>query len=394
MRAPLRIRSDGEQRSTNLEQFFDLVFVFALTQVSTLLTHELNWTGAGSALFLLLVAWWAWIYTTWMTNWFDPDAAAVRVMLLFVMLAGLFMSIAIPRAFGALGLMFALAYVALQLVRNAFIVVGTDRAEPLHPSFERILAWSAWTGALWIAGGVLAGEARVIIWLVALICDYAGPFAGYWTPGLGRSQTSDWELEHAHFVERFQLFILIALGESITATGASAAAHSHLGGDRIAAIAVGFAITAALWWLYFDHVAARSAEDFAAAEDRGQLGRDAFTYLHIPIVAGIVLAAVANKIVIARPAAAPGAAQLLTIAGGPALYLAGHLAFRARMTATLSATRAAAILAIGGAGALGTLLPAVATEGLVTLILVGTVIVEVSRGRVTASRPGRARSTP
>jgi low temperature requirement protein LtrA len=245
MRASLRIRSDEEQRSTNLELFFDLVFVFALTQVSTLLARELNWTGAGSALFLLLVAWWAWIYTTWMTNWFDPDAAAVRVVLLCVMLAGLLMSIAIPRAFGALGLMFALAYVALQLVRNAFIVVGTDRAEPLHPSFKRILAWSAWTGALWIAGGVLAGEARVIVWLVALICDYAGPFAGYWTPGLGRSATSDWELEHAHFVERFQLFILIALGESITATGASAAAHSHLGGGRIAAIAVGFAITAA-----------------------------------------------------------------------------------------------------------------------------------------------------
>jgi low temperature requirement protein LtrA len=343
----LRRATDREQRATPLELFFDLVYVFAVTQLSHYLLEHLTIEGAAQTLFLLLVVWWAWIYTTWMTNWFDPDAVAVRGVLLVGMLASLVMAIAVPQAFGDRALAFAGGYVVLQVVRNAFIVAATQPDSPLLVAFRRILAWSCWTGALWIAGALLDGEARTTVWLVALAADYAGPFAGYWTPGLGRTEATDWELEHAHFAERFQLFVIIALGESIVVTGGTAS-EENLTLARWVAIGIGFVLSAALWWLYFDQIARRSADDFQAAEDeRGRLGRDAFTYLHIPIVAGIIVSAVALEVVIAHPDTTLKAAELLTLAAGPALYLVGHLAFRLRMEGSLSTRRLAAVGVIG-----------------------------------------------
>ncbi len=206
-----------------MELFFDLVYVFAITQLSHLLLDHPTVGGVLETLFLLLVVWWAWQYTTWFTNWFDPDALPVRLMLGAVMLASLVMSVAIPEAFGERGLMFALAYVAIQLGRTVFAVLalGTSvgTSHPLSGGFRRILAWFAAAGVLWVAGGLVEGEARYVLWLLALGLDYAGPAAHYRTPGLGRSHTEEWIIEGAHFAERCQLFVIIALGESILVTG-------------------------------------------------------------------------------------------------------------------------------------------------------------------------------
>jgi low temperature requirement protein LtrA len=342
----MRDHGDREQRATFLELFFDLVFVFAVTQLSHYLLRHLTVTGAAQTLLLLLVVWWGWIYTTWMTNWFDPDSVPVRVTLLTGMLASLVMAIAIPDAFGSRALAFAIGYVGLQVLRNLFIVVATKPQSPLHVSFRRMLAWSSWTGAIWIAGALVGGQARTVIWIAALVADYAGPFAGYWTPGLGRTAPTDWELEHAHFAERFQLFIIIALGESIVLVGATASSQ-NLTVDRWLAVAIGFMLGAALWWLYFDEVARRSVEDFkAAADERGRLGRDAYTYLHIPIIAGIIAAAVAVELVVAHPNEPLRGRELALLVAGVALYLAGHLAFRLRMIGTLAPKRIVAIAAI------------------------------------------------
>jgi low temperature requirement protein LtrA len=383
----MRQHAGEEQRATFLELFFDLVFVFAVTQLSHHLLHNLTTKGAAQTLLLLLVVWWAWIYTTWMTNWFDPDSVPVRVTLLVGMLASLAMAIAIPKAFGDRALPFAVGYVALQLVRNTFIVVATEPESPLHVGFRRILAWSAWTGAIWIAGALVGGDARTIVWIVALVADYAGPFAGYWTPGLGRTAVTDWEIEHAHFAERFQTFVIIALGESIVATGATASGQ-HLTGHRWIAIALSFVLAAALWWLYFDEVASRSAEDFgAAADQRGRLGRDAYTYLHLPIVAGIIVAAVGLELVIAHPDAALSARELAVLAIGPALYLAGQLAFRVRMIGTLARKRVVAIVAIGVA-----VLATSRSPALLSLACVAAVLAALS-GAETANRLRGARDT-
>jgi low temperature requirement protein LtrA len=285
----LRFRG-GEQRATRVELFFDLVFVFAITQLSALLVSDISFAGAARVLFLLLVVWWAWIYTTWMTNWFDPVHLSVRLVLIACMLAAFLMAIAIPDAFGERAGLFAGGYVALQWVRNTFVVLATDDSEPLHASWVRMWIGSLWVGLIWIAGAIVPDEgARMAIWIAALVLDYGGPLAGFWAPGLGRTEATEWELEHGHFVERFELFVMIVLGESIVVTGA-AASHLGLTPARSAALVVAFLGTTVFFWLYFDEVADRAGERLATAGPaRGRLARDAFTYLHIPIVAGTLV---------------------------------------------------------------------------------------------------------
>ncbi|MDX6692218.1 MAG: hypothetical protein QOG15_3675 [Solirubrobacteraceae bacterium] len=366
----LRFRSDDEQRATTVELFFDLVFVFAITQLATLLRHDLSFVGAGRVLFLLLVVWWAWIYTTWMTNWFDPAHLSVRLVLIVCMLAAFLMAIAIPHAFDSRAALFAGGYVVLQIARNTFVVLKSDDSEPMHRSWVRMWIGSLWIGAIWIAGAIVPDEgARTAIWGAALLLDYGGPLVGFWAPGLGRTQATEWELEHGHFVERFQTFVIIALGETIVATG-TVASQDALNAVRVLALAIAFLVTAVFWWLYFDEVAERSQARLAAAgEQRGVLARDAFTYLHIPIVAGIIVAAAGDALVIARPTSTPPADQLAVLVVGSSLYILGLVAFELRMTGSVAPTRLIAAVVVIALGPLGTLMPLVASYALVSAAL-------------------------
>jgi low temperature requirement protein LtrA len=375
----LRQRTEQEQRATNLELFFDLVFVFAVTQLSHLLGSHLTLTGAAQTALLLLVVWWAWVYTTWMTNWFDPDSPVVRCLLIAVVLASLAMAIAIPHAFGDRALMFALGYGSLQVIRNAFVVWATDRESQLHRTFIRILLWSIAVAVLWIAGALLDDAARATVWTLALAIDYAGPAAGYWVPGIGRSLAAEWEIEGSHFAERFQLFIIIALGESIVVTGTTASGL-HIDAARAAAIGVSFVISAALWWLYFDYVATIAQRRLATSDQSGALARDAYTYIHTLMVAGIIVAAVGDAVLIARPGATARGVELAALAGGPALYLAGHVAFRRRMAGTWSNKRVSATAALVAAGLLGALMPALACACLILAILITLIFSELLSG--------------
>jgi low temperature requirement protein LtrA len=210
-RGLLRARDGGEQPVTALELFFDLVFVVAVTQLSHRLLDHLTIGGALETLLLLVAVWRAWVDTTWVTNWFDPDRTPVRLLLITLMLVSLLMSVAIPEAFAEGGLMFALAYVTIQAGRTAFVVLVLEKYSSLGRNFQRILAWFAVPAVLWVAGGLLQGEARYVLWMLALVLEYTGPVAGFWTPGLGRSTTTDWTVEGGHFAERCRLFIIIAL---------------------------------------------------------------------------------------------------------------------------------------------------------------------------------------
>ena len=373
----------GEQRTTWLELFFDLVFVFAVTQLSHLLLNELNWTGAGKTAVLLFVAWWAWNYTTWMTNWFDPDATPVRLLLLALMLAALLMSIAIPQAFGARAALFAGAYVGVQVLRNGFATAVSPPGSSWRDNFGRILIWSVASGVLWIAGAVVPEGARVGLWLAALAVEVAGPLTMFWLPGVGSTTTLRWPIDPGHFAERFQLFVIIALGESIVVTGATASAL-HMDAARVTAIAVAFAISAALWWLYFNTVARIIGGGLAASDDPGRVARDAFTYVHIPIVAGIILSAVGDELLIAHPGQGLSAGGLVALCGGPALYLIGHLLLRFTFTHQISPTRSTATLALLPCALLGIVLPALATAALVLAVLVGLIAVEARRSRTRA----------
>jgi low temperature requirement protein LtrA len=336
---PLRPREEGAtQPITTVELFFDLVYVFAVTQLSHLILSDLSITGVAHAGFLLVIVWWAWIYTTWMANWFDPASPAVRAVLTAVMLASLLMAAALPQAFGEDGVLFACSYVVLQVGRNVAAASLIARGHPLRDVFERLVPWSAVSGVLWVAGSLLDGDQRLLVWVAALAVDLVAPFAGYWLPGRGRSTTTDWDVEGGHFAERCQGFMIIALGESIVVTGATAAS-AGLTATVVACLVIAFLETAALWWLYFGATAEQSRAVMSMSEDPARLARDAYTYLHLPIVAGIIAVAVGDDLLIREPHQALHGVALAMVLGGPALYLAGECLFHWRMTSSANAKR-------------------------------------------------------
>jgi low temperature requirement protein LtrA len=337
----LRPRGEGAtQPITTVELFFDLVYVFAVTQLSHLILGNLTVGGVTRAAFLLLIVWWAWIYTTWMANWFDPRSPGVQAVLTGVMLASLLMAAALPEAFGDHGVLFAVSYVTLQVGRNLAAASLLARDHPLRDVFERLVGWSAVSGALWLAGSALDGDRRLLLWIPAAALDLAAPLAGYWLPGRGCAATTDYDIEGGHFAERCQGFIIIALGESIVVTGATAA-DAGLTSTVVICLTIAFLETAALWWLYFGAAAEHSRAVMSTCDDPGRLARDAYTYLHLPIVAGIIATAVGDDQLIAEPHQPLHGVGLAMVLGGPTLYLLGEYLFRWRMTRTANTKRLA-----------------------------------------------------
>jgi low temperature requirement protein LtrA len=363
-----RRRHDADEaRVSFMELFFDLVFVLVVTELAALLLHDLSLRGVAKMLFLLLLAWWAWIYTTWTTNWFDPDTLSVRLVLLVGMLASMLGAISIPDAFGARAALLVVGYVGLQVVRNTFVLVATERGDPLYLPLLRFWRWNAVVAVVWLAGAFLDDGTRVAVWIAALVLDYTGPFVGHWLPRQGRTAAVEWQLVPSHFAERLYLFVIIALGESIFSAGITAS-RLALTPARLLAVVVSLLVAAAFWWLYFDYHAKRAQEELAAAGDeRGRLGRD-LTYVHIPIVAGIIVAAVASELVVAHPGDRLPGNELAVLAAGPAVYLLGGLALKVRVLGLVATQRLAATALIGGAVALGAVLPALAVWSLVAVV--------------------------
>ena len=370
MRSP-----EGERRATFFELFFDLVYVFAITQLSHHLLEDLTWAGAAEAAFLLCAVYWAWNYTTWMTNWFDPEVSAVRLVLVLVMLASLLMAVAIPEGFGDHGLLFAASYCALQVGRNAF-VVGVTPPGPFHRNFQQILTWSLLSVPLWVGGALVDGGARWGLWLVAFGLDLAAPLARFWLPGFGGGTPMiEWAIDAGHFAERFQLFVIIVLGESIILAGATAT-DVGLEASVVVALGVAFGSSVALWWLYFGQVARAAVRRMAADEVPGQVGRDAYTYLHLPIVAGILLTAVGDELVIAHPGDELGTAGALVTLAGPAMYLLGLVAFGARVGRHQPWTRVVAAVLLLAAVPLAADGDGLLVAGLATALLVALVVAD------------------
>ena len=376
----LRPRGVGEQPLTTGELFFDLVYVFAITQLSHVILDDLTIDGVARAAFLLLIVWWAWIYTTWMANWFDPASPAVRAVLTAVMLASLLMAAALPGAFGEHGTLFAVSYVALQVGRNVAAASLLRRGEPLRDIFERLVGWSAVSGVLWVAGAALPGDRRLLLWVPAAVLDLCAPVAGYWLPFRGRAATTDYDIEGAHFTDRCQAFVIIALGESIVVTGATAA-DAGLTGTVVLCLVIAFVETAALWWLYFGVVAERSREVMRTCEDPGRLARDAFTYLHVPIIAGIIAVAVGDDLLIAHPESGLHGVGLAMVLGGPALFLLGEALFRLRVTGAVDVPRLAVAALLVLLAPLGSAISALALCATVAAVLCALALWELRAGR-------------
>ena len=391
----MRVRGQGIARVTNVELFFDLVYVFAVTQLSHYLLAHLTVNGALQAALLLAMVWLLWVYTVWVTNWLDPEQIPVRLMLLGLMLVSLVMSAALPAAFGDSGLLMGVAYGVMQIGRSLFAVWAL-RGQPLLRTFQRVLAWCCVSGALAILGGLAPSVSlRAVCWLLAVGVDVLGSTTGFYTPGLGRSATREWDIEGGHFAERCHAFILIALGESILVIGATLAGlfgqHGSLSArhaDRpatIAAFAVGFVGSAALWWLYFDRGAAEAARRIAQSADPGRLGRSAYTFIHPIMVAGIIVVAAADYLVLIRPDAVGSGSTSWLILGGTGLYLGGLLAFKLTVFRGLPWLRAAALVVVA---LLGLVAPHV--TALVLSSCTAAVVVAVAVGDYVQARSGRA----
>lgn len=378
----LRERIQGRHaRVTNVELFFDLVFVFAITQLSHSLLAHLDPVGALHTGMLMLAVWWVWVFTAWITNWLDPDRAPVRGMLFVLMAVGLVMTISLPEAFGARALPFAIAYASMQIGRSLFMAWAARDDASLRRSFLRISSWMAAGGAFWIAGAALP-ELRTPLWAIALCIEFAGPAAGFWTPRLGRTATAEWTVEGAHMAERCGLFIIICLGESILVTGATFAEHPW---DLAAMAAFLAALTAAIamWWIYFDAHAEAAAHAIAGSEDPGRIARIAYTYAHIPIVAGIIVTAAGDELALAHPTGVMAAGTAWLILGGPALFLLGSLWFHHAVFKVLSPWR------VGGLALLALAAPAAPYLTPLGLSAAATAALLAVAAMETVKRPSR-----
>lgn len=320
--------ADGVSRVAPVELFFDLVFVFAITQLSHGLLGKLTQAGFVEMTILFLAVWWTWICTSWVTNWLDPDRWPVRMFLFAVMLGGLVMAAAIPSAFGNAALVFAGAHAAILVGRPIFMIWAIGQANPGNRrNFQRILAWALVSAVFWIAGALADGPVRLALWIVAVLMDYGPAWFGFRFPGLGASTTADWDIDGHHLSERCALFVIIALGESLLITGTTAQ-KLPVSVATVSAFLSAFVATVAMWWLYFAIGAERSTHHIAHSDDPGRLARSGYTYWHIVIVGGIIVAAVADELVLAHPTGHVAPAYLLAIVGAPALFLLGNAAFK------------------------------------------------------------------
>lgn len=346
------LREDDEAAAQvgPIELFFDLVYVLAVTQVTHRLLAHLTPRGVAETAVLLLAMWIGWINTTWTTNYFDTRHRRVRLVLLWVTFASLILSASIPGAFEGRGLPFAVALVALLVGGSGSLFVGLGHQHPLGPVIQRVLIWWVALGVVWIAGGVAHGAARLALWVVAVVVTYAVTWLGFPLPRLGRSQTTDYTIEGAHIAERCYLFVTIALGESVLLTGSNFGTRPMTSRTG-AAFLVAFLVTVALWWIYFDRAEDAGTQVMSEADDPGRLGLIAYTFVHVPMVAGIIVAAAADEMTIEHPGAPTTLGAALAILGGPALYLAGHAAFKWTLWRRLSPSR------FGGLAGLAALIP-------------------------------------
>jgi low temperature requirement protein LtrA len=351
-----------EQRVTPLELFFDLVFVFGFTQVTTVLSDDPTWTGLAHGLLILTALWWPWAAYAWLTNTVNADEAAVWGPLVVAMGAMFIAALAVPDAFGRHGVIFGFAFLVVVAMHLTLYALSARDDPDLLAAILRIAPTAVAGAALIIAAGFVSTGLKPWFWLVALAVGFLGPLV---------VDLSGWRVQPAHFVERHGLIVIIAIGESLVAIGVGARATSLDAGVIVAAV-LGLLVAASLWLAYFDFFPIRAQQQLAdlRGAQRAALARDAYTYLHLPMVAGIVLFAFALKETIAHVGDDLHTVSAVALCCGPALYLLAYVAIRARVARSLSRGRFVAALALATLTPVATVVPALAALTLVAAVWV------------------------
>ena len=371
-----------EKRVAPLELFFDLVFVFALTQVTALMSANPSWSVLGEAMLILSALWWAWAAYAWLTNYVAAEEDLERLLILGVMGAFLITALAVPGAFGGDALVFALAYAA---ARWLHIFIFAEANEDIDASEAiRRLSWTALPApALLIVAAFLDGTAQTLVWVVALSTDFAGPFV---------FGVRGFRVSPGHFAERFSLIVIIALGESIVAIGTGL--HGELDAGTIAAALLGLVLAFGLWWAYFDVVAIVAERRFRSSEghERLRIARDSYSYLHLPMIAGIVLVALGVKKTLGDVDEPLKTIPSVALFGGVAVYYAGHIGFRLRNVRTLNRPRLVALVVCLALIPVGTEVDAIVALALAALVTSSVIAYEAimyaeARARIRHETP-------
>jgi low temperature requirement protein LtrA len=327
-----------EKRVSPLELFFDLVFVFALTQVTKLMSDNPTWEGLGQGMLVLAALWWAWGAYSWLTNYIAADEGKERLLMFAVMGAFLIAALAVPHAFDDDALVFAIAYAAARWL-HIFIFAEANDDVDAGMAIRRLARTAIPGPALLIVAGLVdEGTLRAVLWIVALAVDFSGPYV---------FGVRGFRISAGHFAERFSLIVIIALGESIVAIGAGLTGELDAG--IIVAAVLGLVIACSQWWAYFDVVAVASERRFrrAQGDELTRIARDSYSYLHLPMIAGIILIALGIKKTVGHVDEPLKTVPAVALFGGIALYYAGHIGFRLRNMGTLNRQRlTAAILSV------------------------------------------------
>jgi low temperature requirement protein LtrA len=358
-----------EKRVAPLELFFDLVFVFALTQVTAMMSENLGWGGLGQGMLVLSVLWWAWAAYAWLTNYVAAEEDRERLLILAVMGAFLITALAVPEAFGDDALVFALAYAAARWL-HIFIFAEANDDIDAGEAIRRLSRTALPAPALLIVAAFLDGTAQTLVWIVALSTDFAGPFV---------FGVRGFRVSPGHFAERFSLIVIIALGESIVAIGTGL--HGELDAGTIAAALLGLVLAFGLWWAYFDVVAIAAERRFRSSVgyERLRIARDSYSYLHLPMIAGIVLVALGVKKTLGDVDEPLKTIPSVALFGGVALYYAGHVAFRLRNVRTLNRPRLVALVVCLALIPVGTEVDAIVALALAAAITSSVIAYEAIR---------------
>jgi low temperature requirement protein LtrA len=365
-----------DERVTPLELFFDLVFVLAITQCTALMAHDTTWEGLAKGLLVLGVLWWSWVGYAWLTSVVDPEENTVRLTIFAAMAALLVAALCVPTAFGPSAGLFAGAYAAVRAAHIVLFMLASRDDPALRSSVLGLAASTAVGTALLVAAAFADGVLQGGLWALALALDAGGPFV---------FGSEGWKLVPRHFAERHGLIVLIALGESIVAIGAGADVGVDLG--VASAAVIGTVVAATLWWLYFDVVAlvaARRLENAEEGRERNEVARDSFSYLHFPMVAGIVLVALGFKKTLAHVGDELAVVPATALLGGTAVYLLAHVAFRWRNVHRFSTQRLAVAVACVALLPAAVAVPALATLSALAALL--SVLVAFERVRFAELR--------
>ena len=350
-------RAERRQRVTPLELFFDLVFVFAFTQVTTLLSADPTWAGLAHGLLILAALWWAWAAYAWLTNTVDPDEGAVWGAMLVAIGAMFVAALAVPEVFGRHGVVFGVAFLIVNVMHLTLYALGVHGDRDLLSAILRTAPSTLAGATLILAAGFVEGELRSLLWLAALVVSFFGPLL---------VSMSGWRVQPTHFVERHGLIVIIAIGESLVAIGLGADVTGLTAGVIVAAL-LGLTVATSFWLAYFDFFPIRGEQllaDLRGAQ-RIAFARDAYTYLHLPMVAGIVLFAFAMKTTLAHVSQELDTIPALALCVGSALYLSAFVALRVRVTRTVGRGRFVAMLACAALFPVALKVPAIVALALI-----------------------------